>query len=663
MVKLNYQTGRVTSKSLFVNRRGAQDRQMAKKPTNKKTPAKKQGGKKAAARKSARSKLDARPVGSKSPPPQKSRWGGVVRWMAVLAIWSGLFVSGILAYYAWDLPDLEKLETPSRRPSVTILASDNSVIATYGDLHAGAVRFNQVPPYLVQAIIATEDRRFFDHFGVDVFGIARAAVTNLIAGKVRQGGSTLTQQLAKNLFLTPERSLGRKVQELLLAFWLEARFTKQQILTIYLNRVYLGAGTYGVGAAAKRYFGKSIRQISLREAALLAGLLKAPTRYSPFRNRKLGLKRADQVLTNMVAAEFLTKRDAVAAQKEKMQFAGRETGSGARYFADWLLERAAGFVGRTDQDLVIKSTLAPRLQKLAEERVTKMLVKIGSTKSVGQAALVSLTPTGAIRAMVGGRRYVASQFNRATQALRQPGSAFKLFVYLAALEAGMRPADMVVDSPVTIKGWRPRNYTGRYLGRITLRDALAKSVNTAAVKVSEKVGRQKVVKAAERLGITSKLRGHPSIALGAGEANLLDMTAAYAVFANRGYPAWPYGITEIRDGANKLLYRRSAIGTGRLVRAEAVEGMQEMLREVVTSGTGRRARLRRPAAGKTGTSQGFRDAWFIGFTAELVTGVWLGNDNSSPMKKVSGGSFPATLWKEFMQDALRGTPVRRLPRP
>jgi len=220
-----------------------------------------------------------------------------------------------------------------------------------------------------------------------------------------------------------------------------------------------------------------------------------------------------------------------------------------------------------------------------------------------------------------------------------------------------------VDSPVTIKGWRPRNYSGRYLGRITLRDALAKSVNTAAVKVSEKVGTQKVVKAAERLGITSKLKGHPSIALGAGEANLLDMTAAYAVFANRGYSAWPYGIIEIRDGANKILYRRSAVGTGRLVRAEAVEGMQEMLREVVTSGTGRRARLNRPAAGKTGTSQGFRDAWFIGFTAELVTGVWLGNDNSTPMKKVSGGSFPATLWKDFMQDALRGTPVRRLPLP
>ena len=335
------------------------------------------------------------------------------------------------------------------------------------------------------------------------------------------------------------------------------------------------------------------------------------------------------------------------------KFAGRSTGSGARYFTDWLLERAAGFVGRTDRDLVIKSTLAPRLQTIAETRVKNMLARNGVRRNVGQAALVSLAPDGAIRAMVGGRRYVASQFNRATQAQRQPGSAFKLFVYLAALEAGMRPDDFVIDSPVSIKGWRPRNYSGRYLGRITLRQALAKSVNTAAVKVSEKVGRQKVLKAAERLGITSKLKGHPSIALGAGEASLLDMTAAYAVFANRGYPAWPYGITEIRDGAHQLLYRRSSVGAGKLVGSEIVGGMQDMLSAVVTTGTGQQARLGRPVAGKTGTSQGFRDAWFIGFTTGLVTGVWLGNDDSSPMKKVSGGSLPAILWRRFMQDALK----------
>ncbi|MBK20626.1 MAG: penicillin-binding protein [Rhodospirillaceae bacterium] len=612
------------------------------------------------AKKNSEQKPSEKNVGRGRP---RSRWATFFKWTVVFTIWTGLIVAGVLAYYAWDLPDLDKLETPSRRPSVTILASDSSVIATYGHLHSGTVKFNEVPPFFIQAIIATEDRRFFDHIGVDLLGIARAAITNLRAGRVRQGGSTLTQQLAKNLFLTPERSFGRKIRELLLAFWLEARFSKKQIFTIYLNRVYLGSGTYGVGAAANRYFGKKVRQLSLRESAVLAGLLKAPTRYSPLRNKKLGLTRANQVLDNMVAAGFLTRRDAARAKSEKLRLVGRSTGSGARYFTDWILDRAAGFVGRTDRDLIIKSTLSPRMQRIAEDKVAGMLNKQGRIRNVGQAALVSISPNGAIKAMVGGRRYAASQFNRATQALRQPGSAFKLFVYLAAMEAGLRPGEFVIDGPVSIKGWRPRNYSGRYLGRITLREALAKSVNTAAVKVSERVGRQNVVKAAERLGITSKLKGHPSIALGAGEASLLDMTAAYAVFANRGYPAWPFGILEIRDGQKQLLYRRSSTGAGRLVEPESVRKIQSMLSDVIISGTGRRAKMQRPAAGKTGTSQGFRDAWFIGFTAELATGVWLGNDNSSPMKNVSGGSLPTILWRRFMIDALKRAPIKPLPAP
>ena len=598
-----------------------------------------------------------------APKAPKPPWVAVARWAALLFLWAGITITGILAFYAWGLPDLEKLETPLRRPSVTILASDNSVIATYGDLHAGAVTFNEIPPYLIQAIIATEDRRFFDHLGIDLFGIMRAAFVNLRVGSVRQGGSTLTQQLAKNLFLTPERSFKRKIQEVLLAFWLEARFSKRQIFTIYLNRVYLGAGAYGVEAATRRYFGKSVLKAGLREAAILAGVLKAPTRYSPFRNKKLSLERADRVLKNMVVAGFLTKKDALRARKEKLRFANQAIGTGARYYADWILERAVGFVGQTDQDLIIKSTLSPRLQKSGEDQISAMLKKVGRIRHVGQAALVSLSPDGAIRAMVGGRNYAGSQFNRATQALRQPGSAFKLFVYLAALEAGMRPGDTVVDGPVSLKNWRPENYTGRYLGSITLRDAFAKSVNTAAVKLSEKIGRQKVIRASKRLGITSKLRAHPSIALGTGEASLLEMTAAYAIFSNKGFPSWPYGIIEIRDSTNRVLYRRTPVRADPLVRKEIVKSMQSMLVAVVKTGTGRRARLDRPVAGKTGTSQGFRDAWFIGFTAELVTGIWLGNDDSSPMKKVSGGEIPAKMWRNFMEDALQGESVRRLPLP
>ena len=583
----------------------------------------------------------------------------LLRWTALAGIWGFIALAGVLAYYGYGLPDLEKLETPQRRPSVTLVASDNSVLATYGDLHGGAVRFDQVPPYLIQAIVATEDRRFFDHAGVDGIGIIRAAFANLRAGAIRQGGSTLTQQLAKNLFLTPERSLKRKVQELLLAFWLEARFSKKQIFTIYLNRVYLGAGTYGVAAASHHYFDRPASALSLRQAAVIAGLLKAPSRYSPLRNPKAAAKRADQVLANMVAAEFLDPGDAQAARKESLRLSARRAGTGARYFSDWLLERAAGFVGRTDRDLVIRTTLSPRLQKIGERRLRQTLKQAASCNA-RQGALVALSPDGAIRAMVGGRNYGRSQFNRVTQARRQPGSAFKLFVYLAGLESGLAPDESVDDTPVTIDGWRPRNYDGKYRGRVTVRQAFARSLNAAAVRVSERAGRRKVIGVAERLGITATLKGHPSVALGASEVSLLELTGAYAVLANRGFPAWPYGILEIRDGDGKLLYRRGGAGAGRLVQPREVAALQTMLSDVVTTGTGRAARLRRPAAGKTGTSQEFRDAWFVGFTAEMVTGVWLGNDNSSPMKKVTGGSFPARLWKGFMTEALKGAPARRL---
>jgi penicillin-binding protein 1A len=606
------------------------------------------------------------PSGPKNPRPEevvaatRPLWIRLVRWGAVVSIWGVVAVGVIVAWHAFGLPNLDALETPERRPSVTLLAADKSVLATYGDLHGGAIRFNEAPPFLIQAIVATEDRRFFEHGGVDFFGIARALVTNLLAGGVRQGGSTLTQQLAKNLFLTPERSYSRKIRELILAFWLEARFSKEQLFTIYLNRVYLGAGTYGVEAAARRYFGKSTRRLNLREASVIAGLLKAPSRYSPLRDPKAAIKRGDQVLANMVAAGFLSQRDADAAKRNRLRAIGRRSGSGARYFADWLLERAAGFVGRTDRDLVIGTTLSPRLQRFAEQRIEQTLAGPGARRNVGQAALLSLAPDGAVRAMVGGRRYQTSQFNRATQAQRQPGSAFKLFVYLAALEAGMTPDDMVLDAPVTIAGWRPRNYDGRYRGRLTLAAALAGSVNTAAVRVSEKVGRRKVVALAERLGITSRLKAHPSIALGASEVSLLEMTAAYAVIANHGLAAWPYGITEIRDGEGKLLYRRSANSVGRLLDAKTVARMQIMLKGVIDQGTGKAAKLSRPAAGKTGTSQDFRDAWFIGFTNDLVTGVWLGNDDSSPTTRVTGGSLPAVLWRRYMTDALKGAPPRPL---
>ncbi len=619
--------------------------------------------KKADSRSAGTTKRQAKGTGeAKVPSPRPSRplWVALLRVLVLFVIWGGLALGAVVAWYAYDLPDLDKLETPSRRPSVTLTASDGSVLATYGDLHGGAVRFNEVPPYLVQAIVATEDRRFFDHAGVDAIGILRAAFANLRAGAVRQGGSTLTQQLAKNLFLTPERSLKRKIQELLLAFWLEARFTKQQIFTIYLNRVYLGAGTYGIAAASQLYFNRPPRALTLRQAAVIAGLLKAPSRYSPLRDPKAAIERSDRVLANMVAAGFVGKTDVAAARRSPPGFAARRAGSGARYFSDWLLERAAGFVGRTDSDIVIRTTLSPSLQRIGEQKLEAVLKRSGPRRNAHQGALVALSPDGAIRAMVGGTDYGESQFNRVTQALRQPGSAFKLFVFLAGLEGGLTPDTPVIDGPITVDGWQPRNYDGRYLGRVSLRDALAQSLNTAAVRVSEQVGRRKVVEVAERLGITASLKAHPSVALGVSEVSPLELTSAYAVLANSGYPAWPYGITEIRDGDGRLLYRRSNDSAGRLIDPKTVAALQSMLQEVVTSGTGKAARLDRPAAGKTGTSQDYRDAWFIGFTAELVAGVWVGNDNSAPMKRVTGGSLPAQIWHGFMADALHGVPVHRL---
>ncbi len=602
-------------------------------------------------------------AGGKGPPPPRPPrrlWLRALRAGVILPIWGGVALGGLVAWYGWDLPDPETLETPTRRPSVTLLADDGSVLATYGDLHGGMVRFNQMPPYLVQAVVATEDRRFFDHPGMDAIGILRAAYANLRAGAVRQGGSTLTQQIAKNLFLTPERSIRRKVREMLLAFWLEARFDKRQLFTIYINRVYFGAGAWGIEAAAQRYFARRTARLGLRQAALLAGLLKAPSRYSPLADPAKAAARADLVIDNMVATGFLTAAQARAAKREPLAVASRGRGSGVRYFTDWLLDRAAGYIGPTGRDLVIRTTLSPRLQRIAETRVAAGLKGEGARRGVGQAALVAMAPDGAVRAMVGGRDWRKSQFNRATQALRQPGSAFKLFVYLAALEAGMTPADTVLDAPLEIRGWRPRNYTGRYRGRVTLADALAGSINTAAVRLTEKVGRGKVAAVAQRLGITAPLKIHPSLALGASEVTLLELTGAYAALANRGYAAWPYGIAEIRDGAGATLYRRAGAGAGRVVGPGTLRPLQTMLAGVITRGTGRAARIGRPAAGKTGTSQDSRDAWFIGFTAELVAGVWVGNDDETPMKRVTGGGLPARIWRGFMRDALKGTPPRPL---
>ena len=618
--------------------------------------------------KASKTPKGAKPPGRKRSVQTSRRGGGwlsrLFHWLAVAAVWAGIAVGLLIAWYATDLPDVTQAMEATRRPTVTLLAADGSEVLTIGDLYGAPLRLSEMPAALPQAVMATEDRRFNDHFGLDVIGLARAAFTNLRAGRVVQGGSTITQQVAKNLFLNPEKTLKRKVQELLLAVWLEHKFTKDQIFTLYLNRVYLGAGTYGVEAAAQRYFGRSARQIGLYESALLAGLLKAPSRYNPQSDPEAADKRTRQVLANMVAAGYITDPQAEAAAKSRAPaaIAARAGNRVGRHFADWVLDQLSDYLSQGDQDLKVYTTLNPAMQAAAERAVDTVLDEVGDRDRISQAAFVALAPDGAVRALVGGRDLRQSGFNRATQAQRQPGSSFKPFVYLAGLEAGFTPDTPVVDRPVTVQKWSPENFDGKFRGEIPLRDAVAESVNTVAVQVSEKVGRRTVVETAQRLGITSPLQATPAVALGASEVNLLELTAAYGAFGNGGRGVWPYAIREIRDAKDRVLYRRSGGGPGQVIAAGPLAGMHELLSGVLSRGTGKRASLgTRPAAGKTGTSTDFRDAWFVGYTADLTAGVWVGNDDGTPMRGVTGGSAPARIWKAFMVPAHEGLPIRPLP--
>ena len=597
----------------------------------------------------------------KPPPkaPAHGRWGRILRWTLVAAIWGTVAVGALVGWYAYDLPDISRLESQARRPSIVVMGRSDTVVATYGELVAAPVTLADTPPYLVQAIVATEDRRFFTHGGVDPLGLVRALASNLRAGEIRQGGSTLTQQLAKNLFLTQARTLRRKVQETLLALWMEARFSKEQLFTIYLNRVYLGAGAYGFPAAAKRYFDRPLANLNMHEAAMLAGLLKAPSRYAPNNDPDAAETRAKQVIANMVDAGYLSDADARAVAAQPLRFAPPPAGSGARYFADWIGEFVPGYVGEPGRDIIIRSTLDARLQRAAEAALDRGLGRDGEKHRVSQGAIVALAPDGAVLAMAGGRDYGTSQFNRAVQALRQPGSAFKLFVYLAALEEGASPTDRMPDVPISVDGWRPHNFDGKYRGDMSLEDAFAESINTVAVQVSERAGRGRVIAMARKLGITTPILATPSLALGASEVSLLELTAAYGTVADDGRAVRPYGIEAIGDRAGRVLYRRATPPPVAVLDERTVRRMDAMLQRVVLSGTGHAARLDRATAGKTGTSSDFRDAWFIGYSGDLIAGVWVGNDDGSAMKGVTGGNLPAQIWHDFMSAARAGGTVDR----
>lgn len=586
--------------------------------------------------------------------------------MLRLAI-AGIIIGGIIVmYFARTLPDIRDLNTIRKQQGITITTEDGRVVANYGDVYGEYIPFEKLPKHLVEAVIATEDRRFFAHGGIDLWGIARAMAINVTHGRVVQGGSTITQQVAKNVFLTPKRSLERKIQEVLLAFWLEGRFSKNEIMAIYLNRVYLGSGAYGVDAAAKRYFNKGATELTLPESALIAGLLKAPSRYSPAASPERAEKRIHQVLVNMVDAGFLDEREIKPALKAFHEAPERESDGGdVRYYTDWILDEIPNYVGNVEDDLIVRTTFDPKLQGYAVDALQNKLSTDGEKLKITQGALVAMTPDGAVKAVVGGMDYGKSQYNRATQAKRQPGSIFKIFVYLAALEAGYTPETTVLDAPVVMqvgnKIWTPGNFTGQYKGEIPMVQALRESLNTVAVRLSQYTGVNRVAEMAMRLGLPD-IPAHPSIALGAVEATLMDMTGAFAHLANNGGKVVPYGILDIATRDGKELYKREVPESSQVLAEGTVQMMNYMLLDAVRRGTGTRAALAgRAVAGKTGTSQDFKDAWFVGFTPQLVAGVWVGNDDNTKMLKVTGGAVPAPIWHEFMTHAMEGVEVKGIP--
>jgi penicillin-binding protein 1A len=593
---------------------------------------------------------------------RRSALGSMFYWGAVLAVWAIIAAIGLVIWIGAHLPPIQSLEIPKRPPSVLILGAGGTTLATRGDMGGAAVTLRELPDYVPKAFIAIEDRRFYSHHGVDPLGILRALLHDVVRRGNAQGGSTITQQLAKNLFLTQERTVSRKLQEVALAFWLEHRFTKSQILELYLNRVYFGSGAYGIEAAAQRYFGKSARQLTVAEAALLAGLVQSPSRLAPSHNPDGAERRARVVLADMADQKLIgedAEKLALAHPARAVKPAGADS---LNYVADWVMDAVNDYVGRFEEDIVVETSIDPALQGAAEHALDDALREKGEKFGISEGAIVAMTPDGIVRALVGGRSYAESQFNRAIAAKRQPGSAFKPFVYLTALEHGLTPDTVRDDGPISVKGWKPENYEHEFMGPVTLTTALANSLNTVSVRLILEVGPAAVARTAYRLGIDSKLDPNPSLALGTSGVSPLELVSAYAPFANGGFAAVPHAIERIKGTDGTILYARATQAVGRIVDARYVAMMNSMLHETIASGTGRHADLPGwSAAGKTGTSQDYRDAWFVGYTSHMVAGIWLGNDDNSPTRKAVGGGLPVDVWSRFMRAAHQGIAPTGLP--
>lgn len=599
---------------------------------------------------------------------KKSFLGLFFRIFLISSLWLIMIGGLVVLWLIQELPDIKQLQVGQRRPSVTIQSEDGTLLASYGDLHEEVIKLNELPPYVPQALMAVEDRRFYYHFGIDIIGLLRAFIRNYSAGRVVQGGSTITQQLAKNFLFTQgifphnDRSYKRKIQEVLLAIWLEWNFNKNQILTIYLNRVYLGTGTYGIEAAAQRYFQKSSRELTVFEAALIAGLLQAPSRFSPANSIERSQKRAKVVLGLMEDAGFITNAQQYlnAGIKELKALKLREV-KGYRYFTDWVYESITDYLGSLDRDVIVVTTLDTTAQQHAEHVVEHYINNFGKKLKVTQGAFVAMRNNGAIISMVGGKSYVQSQFNRVTHALRQPGSAIKPFVYLAAIENGMTPETLIEDTLIQIGKWAPKNYKYIPRGEVPLAIGLIKSINSVTIRIAMSVGVKDIIETVHRLGVLSDIKPDLSIALGTMEMPLLELVSAFGVFANNGHLVTPFGVLEIRDKRGKILYSYKKHKSEPVIEQSALEYMKHMLQRVVREGTARRCNIDDTMMAKTG-SNGDKDAYFVGSRGGVfeesdishgvkgvIFGAWVGNDDFSDMHKSSlGGNLPLRMTKAFL---------------
>ncbi|MEI6438950.1 MAG: penicillin-binding protein 1A [Alphaproteobacteria bacterium] len=607
---------------------------------------------------------NARQSDGRRPAEPRTLFQTLLYWAALIGVWGLIFLAAFFAVFAIDLPDTSGLNSVKRQPSVSYLDRSGGLVGVRGSQFAPPVDLDTLPKYVPAAFVAIEDRWYYWHFGFNPWGIIRSQIYNAShSGGPLRGGSTITQQLARNLFLTPNQNYRRKAQELILAIWLEAKFTKKEILALYLNRVNFGAGAYGIEAASQRYFGKPANQLSIGESALLAGMMKGPSRYNPVASPDRAAKRATVVLNEMVKTGAITALQRDEAFKTPVKVNPVWDSQRAQYFTDWVDEKVRSLVGEPTEDLVVETTLDLTIQTAAEKALARG-VEAAKPLGVQQGALIALDGEGRVRAYIGGAQYSESQFDRVTQAQRQAGSAFKPFVYLTAMEQGRTPNTPVVDEPLKIGSWEPKNYTGKYLGPMILQSALAQSINTVAARLANEVGTANVAATARRLGITSHIQLDPSMALGAVEVSPLEMAQAYAPFSNGGFATHAYGIERIRTATGKILYDHGLEKTDRavVIGTPALQYMNQMLRQVVVSGTGTRAQVKGyDIAGKTGTTSDYRDAWFVGYTGGFVSAVWLGRDDNTPMRKVAGGGAPATIWREFMGGALPRLKAQAIP--